>query len=749
MAFVKSKCAKSYFMMVSQHQIFSEVIDILNTFDNLIGSDPIYLFLVDKDDRLLWANHYLLAQKPRLKAQLGEFCYKLLWAEEEKCPDCYFWKDLESGKVCRRILKRRQFDSSSPVYLELVALPVHTAQQGVVGSLNFVLDVTDSEVARHSLQEKEQLFRSIIDSSAEAIFFLDNDDRILSWNAGAERLFGYTPEEVIGKPGTLLLPEDLKKLNEPTFLRERLERDGFVQKYETRRVDKWGREIFVDLTRTLVRNEAGEVVGSSVILKDITEQKRLEEELRNNLLELIKLNELNEILHSTYDLDKIFQTVLIAITAGEGLRFNRAFLCLVDEKQGVLKGHLAIGPANKEEAGRLWKELEHSYGSLRDIVEFYRINFSGTDAAVNRMVQRILVPLKQKNHLLVSSLHQHQPFLVRNGRCLEKPELDLRIDDQDLCKILGVRSFVVVPLFSLRGDIGVIIADNAITEREISKHEISSLKLLAHQTSLAIENVRLYNRLEERLRELEKAYQRLEESTRKLVRVERLAAIGEMSARVAHEIRNPLVSIGGLARLMEKKLPPDSPLREHAQLISEQISQLETILDNILNIARPKKPQMKAVNLHEVFHQVLLVMDRALQSRKIHVRVKFDCSSSLVLGDERLLHQAFLNLVQNSLEAMGENGELTVETRCQDDRVEVILHDTGSGIPSEVLNRVYEPFFTTKSHGTGLGLAIVREIIENHRGEIQLSSVPDRGTTVRILLPGLKTGQRKNKKRSV
>ncbi len=729
--------------MVSQRQIFSEVIDILNKFDSLFRSDPIYLFLVDKDDRILWANRYLLTQIPHLNDRLGEFCYKLLWSESDKCPDCYSWEELEAGGVCRRVLKKQSADSSSPRYLELLALPVMSDQREVVGSLNFALDITDSEVARHSLQEKEQLFRSIIDSSAEAIFFLDSDDRILSWNAGAERLFGYAPEEIIGKPVTVLLPEDLKELDEPALLRERLHQDGFVQKYETRRVDKWGREFFVDLTRTLVRNEAGEVVGSSVILKDITDQKKLEEELRNNLLGLTKLNELNEILHSTYDLEEIFQAVLIAITAGEGLRFNRAFLCLVDEERAVLKGHLAIGPADKNEAGQLWRELEHSFGTFRDIVEFYRINLTGADAAVNRKVQRIVVPLKQKQHLLVYSLHHHQPLLVKQGRCVEEPALSLQVDTQNLCEILGGQNFVVVPLFSLRSDLGVVIADNAITGREINENDISNLKLLAHQTSLAIENVRLYNRLEERLRELEKAYQKLEENTRKLVRVERLAAIGEMAARVAHEIRNPLVSIGGLARLLEKKLPADSPLHEYLELISEQISQLENILDNILNIARPKKPQMKAVNLHEVFHQVLLVMDRALQSHNIRVRVKFDCPSSLVLGDEKLLHQAFLNLVQNSLEAIGENGELTVETRCQDDQVEILLHDTGPGIPSEVLERVYEPFFTTKSHGTGLGLAIVREIIENHRGTIQLSSVPQQGTTVRILLPAIKKRKKK------
>ena len=220
-----------------------------------------------------------------------------------------------------------------------------------------------------------------------------------------------------------------------------------------------------------------------------------------------------------------------------------------------------------------------------------------------------------------------------------------------------------------------------------------------------------------------------------LVRAEKLAALGEMASRVAHEIRNPLVSIGGFANLLEKKLPPDSPLRQYAGIIKSQVGNLETILDNILNLAHPRKPEKKRVDVHQILHQVLMMMDALIRSRKVQVQLQFNCQHSWVNGDERLLYQAFFNIVKNSLDAMGEGGVLTLKSSCDDRQMHVQIIDTGVGIPREQLIKIYDPFFTTKPDGTGLGLAIVHQIIRDHGGMIQFESELGKGTTAHIFLP--------------
>ncbi len=711
--------------------------NILATLDEYIGHYPIYLYLLDKEFTLVWFNRYMAEQQPELKVGQKLYCLRGINPCGEPCPECReLEKQFQRGDMHKSLIRTRSQEAD--VFIEFFNLPVYDDNGRIEGLMRIGMDVTENETLQAQLREKEKLFTAIVDTSTDAIIFLDNEDRIQNWNKGAEEIFGYSAGEIIGKPVQILVPQDLIELGELNYFHEELNKKGFLKKYETQRLHKDGRLIYVDISSTRIYDESGQPVGTSEIIKDIDSRKELEFELLRTILELSKLNELNEILHGTYDEEEILRIILIAITAGEGLRFNRAFLLLIDKKAGKLRGHLAIGPSDEEEANRIWSALNQDYRYLKDIAQMYEIDLEGADKKVNEIVHDIEVPLDHENHILIQSLTKKRVFQVKEGKLLGSQKFKFDIGDTDLFTLLKNDTFIIAPLFSKKEPLGLIIADNCINKRDISTEDIEGLKLFANQASSAIENARLYRTLERRIQDLQEAYRQLEDNQAKLLRAERLAAIGEMSAKVAHEIRNPLVSIGGFARLIEKRLPEDSPIKKYASIIRDQIDNLEYILNNILSVANPPKPEKKLVQLHEIVHQVMQVMRSAFRERNITVNIRLNDMGVSILGDERLLHQALLNLLKNSIEALEGRpvgGVVEISTRVENDRVYLRVWDNGPGIEETMIDKIFKKFFTTKSKGTGLGLSIVSQVVESHGGEIEVKSGPEQGAAFVLHFP--------------
>ncbi len=718
--------------------VIEELQEILRLLDRFVGHYPIYLYLVDSHNTLVWFNQYMSEQLPEFHIGQKLECCTSLWRCEDICPECRSDDTKLPTQIERHLIKRHSSRSGEDVFLEFITLPIYRSENHIEGVLRLGIDVTQNEMLQEQLRKKEKLFSAIINTSTDAVIFLDEQNIIRSWNKGAEDIFGYTAEEIIGKSALQLIPNELIEIGEPVYFRKELTSKGFIKKYETQRLHKDGHPIYVDISSTSIYDEAGNFVGTSEIIKDIDERKELEFELLRTILELSKLNELNDILHSTYDEQEILRIILIAITAGEGLRFNRAFVVLLDKNEEILKGDLAIGPSDQQEANRIWNELNKDYHYLSDIVKIYQIDLEGTDRKVNEIVKKISVPLSEKNHIFVQSLNRKRVFKVKNGVLPDAESLDLKIGDSDLITLLDNDSFVIAPLFTKKESLGLIIADNCINRREITPEDVEGLKLFANQASSAIENSRLYSDLENRLQDLQEAYQQLEENQEKLLRAERLAAIGEMSAKVAHEIRNPLVSIGGFSRLIERKITENSKLKQYAGIISEQVSNLENILNNILATANPPKPQQTLVNLTQLIEQVITILKNAIERRGIKLSVNLPKTELFLKGDQKLLHQAILNLVKNAIEALDEmQGEKEISIRLDqaNHHANIQISDNGPGIPENLVNKIFQTFFTTKSSGTGLGLSIVHQIVEAHKGTISVKSTPGEGTIFYLQFP--------------
>lgn len=218
---------------------------------------------------------------------------------------------------------------------------------------------------------------------------------------------------------------------------------------------------------------------------------------------------------------------------------------------------------------------------------------------------------------------------------------------------------------------------------------------------------------------------------------ERLAAVGRMAAGVAHEVRNPLSSIKGLALLLKDKLGDDSNDRKAAGLLVEQVERINRTVSELLSFTRPGSLNLQKVSLEELLKNTLRLMGTDAGSKRIETRLRIDPELVEITGDPDRLQQVFINLMLNSIQAMQEEGILTVQAENSKDRRSVVvhIHDTGCGIPRENVSQLFYPYFTTKKGGTGIGLALSQKIVNDHKGTIRIESREGEGTTVTVELP--------------
>jgi two-component system, NtrC family, sensor kinase len=226
-----------------------------------------------------------------------------------------------------------------------------------------------------------------------------------------------------------------------------------------------------------------------------------------------------------------------------------------------------------------------------------------------------------------------------------------------------------------------------------------------------------------------------------MLQAEKLAAIGKLAAGVAHEINNPLTGVLTNSSLLLADLPPGDARREDLQTIVDETLRCRRIVKGLLDFARQTPPQTETLALGDLVEKVLELVRHQPSFRAIQVSTALDPELPSVHADRDQLRQVILNLVLNAAEAMPEGGALTLTSRRGPaGTVEIVVADTGPGIPEEVRDRIFEPFFTTKKAGTGLGLAIVYGIMEQHRGAIRVESAPGRGTMMTISLPAVERG---------
>jgi PAS domain S-box-containing protein len=324
--------------------------------------------------------------------------------------------------------------------------------------------------------------------------------------------------------------------------------------------------------------------------------------------------------------------------------------------------------------------------------------------------------------LSAQALQTRMPIIMEDAQ----KESSLHPDGRNL---MGVTAGLVLPLVVRDRVLGVAFITETNGPRRFTGSEVERASAITNQLALALEQARL-------IEDLKKSYEELAHTQEQLVQRERLAALGELAAVVAHEVRNPLGAIFNSVSYIRHFIGADSPALPMVDILGEEADRLNRIVDDLLHFARPPSPSLTPVPLQRLLEDSVRA---ALVDAAGKIEVAWQVQAEVpVLVDERMIRQAFLNLALNAVQAMPQGGTLRVSA-CRaagpTPEVQVEFTDSGAGIPAEMRARIFEPFFTTKAKGTGLGLAIVKRIVESHSGRVVLESEPGRGTTFRLFLP--------------
>ena len=241
--------------------------------------------------------------------------------------------------------------------------------------------------------------------------------------------------------------------------------------------------------------------------------------------------------------------------------------------------------------------------------------------------------------------------------------------------------------------------------------------------------------LERTAEQLARANRELHESFERLKRADRLAAVGNLSAGLAHEIRNPLAGIEGAAGILEQKGLTEEQRLEFLGIIRKECGRLNRLLGNLLDFARPAAPQRRTQRVDALLDSAVELIAHGSAGRAISLRTDLEPPDITVEGDGEQLKQVILNLLLNAAQSMPQGGEIRLSARCRGSHVLIEVSDQGCGIPPENMDKMFNPFFTTKEAGTGLGLAVAHQIVAQHGGTLRARNNPERGATFSIQLP--------------
>ena len=220
-----------------------------------------------------------------------------------------------------------------------------------------------------------------------------------------------------------------------------------------------------------------------------------------------------------------------------------------------------------------------------------------------------------------------------------------------------------------------------------------------------------------------------------LDRAAHLSSLGEMAAVISHEIRNPLGIIFSSAELLKKKMTKIEPNNTIPDIIVEESTRLNNIITDFLNFARPRSPRLAPCRVEDVLEKNINFLAPQMKSQGHNVHISLDGKLPEVMADADMLYQAFLNIFINALQAMPASGEISIRVQPVEGAVQISFTDQGAGVPEDLLEKIWDPYFTTKDKGTGLGLGIVKNIIDAHGGDIRIENIPEGGARVVVLLP--------------
>ncbi len=643
--------------------------------------------------------------------------------------------------------------------------PLRNEAGTLVGAINMLLDVTETR----SAEQAQSLLAAIVTSSNDAIISEDPDGTITSWNAAAERIFGYAAPEAIGRPMTMLIPAD--RLDEEGLIRARLRRGERIAQLQTVRHAKGGRALDVSLSVSPIRDRRGRVIGASTVARDITDQMN-QESAQAHLGAIVASSDdaiISKTLDGTITSWNAGAARMFGYTAEEAVGRPISMLIpparLAEERdilarlrRGERIGHfktvrltkdgreidvsLTISPV-RNSAGRIIgaskaardvseqhradEALRRSESNLADFFENATIGLHWVDAG--GMILRA-------NRAELEMLGYTREEYV--GRHIAEFHVDKPVIDDLLARLARGENVDDWPARVRRKDgtvRHVLINSSVLWEGERFVHTRCFTRDVTDQvlarTILENQQAVLEGAVRARTEELRESHEHLRIS-------ERMASLGTLSAGFGHDMGNLLVPVRVYVECLERAdLPPD--LREDVRKIKSAAEQLQSLANGLRLMALdPEKARAnETTELGSWWKDAAPVTKNALP-RGIALESNIPAGTSVAMP-RAALTQAVFGLVQNAGEAMRGlgTGVVRLSARREGDTVVVSVQDTGTGMTPEVRARCLEPFFTTKVRGTstGLGLVLVSGLVRRAGGTVDIDSTPGKGTTFRLTLP--------------
>jgi len=472
---------------------------------------------------------------------------------------------------------------------------------------------------------------------------------------------------------------------------------------------------------TLLQAFAAQAATALENARLFAESEQLAAENFQRYREIAVLHEISAAMRRSVQLDRLLHTILTGVTFGGGLGFNRACLLLVNDRGDTLEGRMGVGPADSEEAGRIWHSLSAPGMTLASLLAEGERSRALESSPFTALVRSLRVPLRPGCGVLAEAVLTRRVVAV--GDAAADPRIQPAYEGS-----LGAGAFAVAPLIATDRVVGALVVDNRFSGGPIGPRDLDFLGVVAGQAGLAVERALLVERLEAVSREVQQTHHQL-------VRQERLAVLGEMAADMVHEIRNPLTAIGGFARRLQRRVGPDHPERAIVELIAREVDRLERITRDVLGLARGLVPNPAAVDLGAVLEDCLLLFPDKLAQQRVAVVREFAPEPVRAWADRAQLKQVVLNLLYNALEAMPDGGTLTLRTGGEPGWSSLTVADNGPGIPPAIRESIFDPFFTTKPEGTGLGLTLAHRLVQAHGGRLEVESRPGQGSAFRVWLP--------------
>ncbi len=641
----------------------------------------------------------------------------------------YFQRKLNLERIRDGVNSIEILPNDRIVYIEIVPIKIDDEVENYIAILK---DVTMEQ--RH-----KSWLEAVMNTLIDGITIIDKDRNIIWMNQVAAKWSEEHATGIGNKCFSWFHCADTPHAKCPaqmTFV------DGKIHRTTLREITKMGEERFYDVITGAISPYKGDVHQIVEIRRNVTARARMITDLQKTMADLERANrklnqkieqlsivaQITDTLQSTNNLTEILHIILTAVTAEQGLGFNRSFLLLLDPEKKRLKGKYAIGPSDAEEAGKIWAELSRSKGSLHEVLGSYRLVTAQTNVLAKSTVTFFDISVEKEDNVLIDCLLNHRVFNFTQTQPTEKME--------EVTNILGTDRFAVVPIHTMTDNLGVLIVDNRITQAAITDNELGFLRVITNHAALAIERSYLAEELQEKYTELGDALNTLRENQKKLIRAEKLSIVGQMAAQLAHEIKNPLVAIGGFARnLLKDRDTIDDNMVKKLEIIRDETSRIEKIVTNLLRFARIQEPRFEYSDIGYIVKKGLEIVEVQLDQKNLKVETEIEDKLPQLELDREQIHQVLLNLMTNAISATPKDGSIFIGVNRAQDAVHVEVRDTGTGIEPEYRERVFEPFFTTKSAGTGLGLAISAQIIKKHNGTIWFTSTPEKGTAFHIKLP--------------